>query len=96
MYIKAENIKVKQGFMFIQIPWSKTNHLQKGSEVVISKTGWKLCPVSILEKYIAQADIVQSDARFIFQLITESVRGERPRESVCLTYVFQALGMFQV
>ena len=86
VHIKAVDIKVKESFMSIQIPQSKTDQLRKGSEVVISRTGSRLCPVSILEKYMARAGIDQSDARFIFRPITKSVRGEKLRESGCLTY----------
>ena len=86
VHIKAENIEVEEGFMSIQIPQSKTDQLQKGREVVVSWTGSKLCPVSIIEKYMARTCIVHSDARFIFCPITKSVREEKLRESGCLTY----------
>ena len=72
--------------MSIQIPQSKTDQLQKGREVVVSWTGSKLCPVSIIEKYMARTCIAHSDASFIYCPITKSVRGEKLRESGCLTY----------
>ena len=86
VHIKAEDIKVKEGFVSIQIPQSKTDQLQKGSEVVVSWIGSKLCPVSIIEKYMARIGIVHSDARFIFCPITKSVWGGKLMESGCLTY----------
>ena len=86
VHIKAEDIKVEEGFMSIQIPQSKTDQLRKGNEVVVSRTGSKLCPVSIIERYMARADIVQSKARYIFRPITKSGQGEKLRESGCLTY----------
>ena len=58
VHIKAEDIKVEEGFMSIQIPQSKTNQLRKGSEVVVSWTGSKLCPVSIIEKYVARIVLI--------------------------------------
>ena len=36
VHIRAQDIKVEEGFMSIQIPKSKTDQLQKGSEVVVS------------------------------------------------------------
>ena len=86
VHIKAEDIKVEEGFMSIQIPQSKTDQLRKGNEVVVSRTGSKLCPVSIIERYMARAGIVQSKARYIFRPITKSAQGEKLREGGCLTY----------
>ena len=58
VHIKAEDIKIEEGFMSIQIPRSKTDQLRKGNEVVVSWMESKLCPVSIIERYMARAGIV--------------------------------------
>ena len=75
VHIKAKDIEVKDDFMSIQIPQNKTDQLCKGSEVVVSWIG-SLSSVSVIEKYLAWADIVQSDTWFIFCSIARSVQGE--------------------
>ena len=52
----------------------------------MSRTGSKLCLVSIIETYMGRAGIVQSEARYIFRPITKSGQGEKLRESGCLIY----------
>lgn len=86
VHIRAKDIKIEEEFMSIQIPSSKTDQLRKGTEVVVSRTRSKLCPVSIIEKYMARTGMLQSDSRFMFRPIIKSVRGEKLRESGCLTY----------
>ena len=76
VHIKAENIKVEEGFMSIQIPQSKTDQLCKGNEVVMSRLGSRLCPVSIIERYMARVGIVQSEATYVFCPIIKSGQGE--------------------
>ena len=52
VHIRAVDVKFNDEFMSVSIPKSKTDQLRKGDQVVVASTGSKLCPVSILQKYI--------------------------------------------
>ena len=84
--IKAFEIQVYPSSMVISIPRSKTDQLRNGAEVVIARTGSQLCPVRLLEKYMAQASIAPSDSQTIFRPIVRTKSGEKLRDSGRLTY----------
>ena len=85
VHIRAVDVKFYDEFMSISIPKSKTDQLRKGDEVV-ARTCSKLCPVSILQKYMAFAGIHSEDPCFIFRPIVKSKHGEKLRESGSLSY----------
>ena len=81
VHIRAVDVKFNEEFMSISIPKSKTDQLHKGDEVVVAKMSSKLCPVSILQKYMTYAGIQAEDTRFIFRPIIKTKHGEKLRES---------------
>ena len=66
VHIRAVDVKLNRDFMSIHIARSKTDQLRKGDEVVVARTNSKLCPVNMMQKYMAQAGIHQEDPS-IFQ-----------------------------
>ena len=52
----------------------------------MARAASKLCPVSILQNYMAFAGILSEDPRFIFCPIVKSKHGEKLRESGSLSY----------
>lgn len=64
--LQMKDIKIYENHMSLFIKKSKTDQLQKGSEIVIAKTGNKLCPVSWLKNYLAAASLTVSSDEYIF------------------------------
>ena len=60
-HIRAVDVKFNDEFTTIYISKSETDQFCKGDEVIVAKTGSKLCPVSILQKYMAYAGIRPED-----------------------------------
>ena len=85
VHIRAVDVKFNDEFMTISIPKSKPDQLRKGDEVM-AKTSSKLCPVSILQKYMAFAGIHPEDTCLIFRPVVETKHGEKLRESGSLSY----------
>ena len=81
VHIKAMDVKFQDDYMCIAIPKSKTDQLRKGDKVVVARAASKLCPVSILQNYMACAGILNEDPRFIFRPIVKSKHGEKLRVS---------------
>ena len=54
--------------------------------MVVARAASKLCPVSILQNYMAHAGILNEDQRFIFCPIVKSKHGEKLRESGSFSY----------
>ena len=86
VHIRAADVKFNDEFMTISIPKSKTDQLRKGDEVIVAKTSSKLCPVSILQKYMAFAGIRPEDTCLIFRPVVKTKHGEKLRESGSLSY----------
>lgn len=55
--IRMKDLIVFQQYVQINIKRSKTSQYRQGQNVIISKTGSSLCPVSWLNKYIAPAKL---------------------------------------
>ena len=79
--LKPTNIQIQGDTMRIHIEHSKTDQLQQGDEVLVSRTMSKTCPVAMLESYMERTGMAWSDCRFLFRPIQKTKRGEVLRES---------------
>ena len=86
MNIRPIDIKVQDEFMTLHLPCSKTNQLRKGDELVIARTRNAACPVAMLELYMWRTHTAWDDQRLLFRPICKSSKGERLRESGCISY----------
>ena len=86
VHIRAVDVKLNRDFMSIHIARSKTDQLRKGDEVVVARTNSKLCPVNMMQKYMAQAGIHQEDPHYLFRPIVKTKQGEKLRDSGSLSY----------
>ena len=86
VHVKAKDITFNDKFISIYIPRSKTDQLWQGNVVLVARTGSRLCPVTMLEKYMSRAGVGSSDDRFIFRSIVKTKRGERLREIGNMSY----------
>ena len=55
--MKEADISIYKDHMEIFVESSKTDQLRDGAWVVIARTGSKLCPVAMLERYMQIADM---------------------------------------
>ena len=84
--IRPADITFNESWISIRIDKSKMDQLRKGEEVIVAKTGSSLCPVAMLELYMAQAGIQRTDKSFLFRQITKSRKGERLKAGGSLSY----------
>ena len=84
--IRPIDVKVQDEFMTLHLPRSKTDQLRKGDELMIARTRNATCPVAMLELYMRQTHTAWDDQQFLFRPICKSSKGERLRESGCISY----------
>ncbi len=72
--------------MSVHIRSSKTDQYRQGDSVLVARTGPPTCPVAMLERYFALANLSPSSTRPIFRAITRTKQGERLRASGSLSY----------
>ena len=68
--LKASNIVFFNSHVEILIESSKTDVYRQRNKVVIARTKTKLCPVTMLERYLAVANISLKSDDYIFRAIT--------------------------
>ncbi|KAJ8297739.1 hypothetical protein KUTeg_024270 [Tegillarca granosa] len=66
----------EQGYVKISIRESKTDTYRRGNEIIIAKTGNKLCPVSWLNKYILKAGLSKDSSEYLFTAINYSSKSD--------------------
>jgi len=73
----------------IYLSHSEMDQLRQGSEVLIARSYEDMCPVKMLECYMAQVGITSDSEAYIFRGITRSTEGEklRPDEVLCYSTV---------
>ncbi|CAH3158229.1 unnamed protein product, partial [Porites lobata] len=79
LHIKYGGIYFNSGYVVINVDVSKTDHLRKGNEVVISVgSGEKTCPVKILRRYLTEVESYpdQSD-HFVFRALSKCKSGHK-------------------
>ena len=81
------DISLHQEHMELFIESSKTDQLRQGAVVVIARTGTNLCPVAMLERYMAMAALLPGESdSFLFRGITQTKNGSKLREKGGLSY----------
>ena len=81
------DISLHQEYMELFIESSKTDHLRQGAVVVIACTGTNLCPVAMLERYMAMASVSAGESNsFLSRRITQTKNGSKLRENGGLSY----------
>ncbi|KAJ8309298.1 hypothetical protein KUTeg_014172 [Tegillarca granosa] len=74
--IKMSDLFFEQGYVKISIRESKTDTYRRGNEIIIAKTGNKLCPVSWLNKYILKAGLSKDSSEYLFTAINYSSKSD--------------------
>ena len=61
----------------IRVRQSKTDQYRDGNEVVIARTGSDTCPVAMLERYMAMANLTPAGENWLFRPLTATKHGHR-------------------
>lgn len=80
--IKMSDLCFEQGYVKISIRESKTDPYRRGNEIVIAKTGNKLCPVSWLNKYILKAGLSKDSSEYLFTAINYSSKSDTYKAAI--------------
>ena len=101
--LRVCDISIFRDHLELFIESSKTDQLRQGATVVIARTGSRLCPVAMLERYLHVAAVeLNASEQFLFRGIVHTKNGMRLREKGGLSYTtvretvldkFQAIGL---
>ena len=72
--------------MRIRVRQSKTDQYRDGNKVVIARTGSDTCPVAMLERYMAMANLTPAGENWLFRPLTATKHGHRLKQVGQLTY----------
>ena len=72
--------------MRIKVRQSKTDQYRDGNEVLIGRTGNETCPVAMLERYMAMANLTPAEENWLFRPLTATKQGHRLKQVGQLTY----------
>ena len=72
--------------MSVHLMGSKTDQYRQGDTVLVARTGSITCPVAMMERYFAMAQLSHSSQLAVFRGITRTKSGERLRSSGSLSY----------
>ena len=84
--LRCCDLKFTEQCMTIHITSSKTDQYRQGDSVVVARTGSPTCPVAMMERYIAMAQISSSSKLRLFRGIVHTKKGQRLRPSGTLSY----------
>ncbi len=84
--LKEADVAIHDDHMELFIESSKTDQLRDGAWVVVARTGTRLCPVAITERYVGLAGIAKDPDKHFFRGLIATKSGERLRPSGSLSY----------
>ena len=84
--LKESDVNIYQDHMELFIESSKTDQLRDGAWVTIARTASKICPVSMMERYIKMGDISGAQDLFLFRGIVRTKNGVKLRKQGGLSY----------
>ena len=86
IYLRACEIKITTDMARIYLPRSKIDQLRQRNEVLIARSHVDMCPVKMLQRYMARAGITSDSEAYIFRGITRTTEGEKLRPDGALCY----------
>ena len=72
--------------MTVHIASNKTDQYRQGDSVLVARTGSSTCPIAMIERYYAMAELSHTSQLVLFRGITCTRNGERLRSSGRLSY----------
>ena len=73
---RPSDIIFSEQMITVKILKSKGDQLQQGDEVLIARTGSRICPVAMLERCMTRTATPREDQRFLFRPIQRSKNGK--------------------
>ena len=86
IHLRPVEISFSKDMITMKIPRSKGDQLRQGDEVLIARTGSRICPVAMLEQYMTRTATPREDQRFLFRPIQRSKNGEELRGTGQISY----------
>ena len=86
IHIRACHVEISTDMVRILLPRSKTDQLRQGQEVLVARTNTATCPVAMLERYMAAAEITPGSESFLFRGIYKTAGREKLRATGPLSY----------
>lgn len=84
--LRCCDVAFSESSMSIHISSSKTDQYRQGDSVMVARTSSPTCPVAMMEKYFARAQLSSSSNLLLFRGITHTKSGERLRSTGGLSY----------
>ena len=84
--IREADVTIYQDHLEIFLESSKTDQYRDGSRVVIARTNNKLCPVAMLEQYLALAQSSTCSDQFLFRGLVHTKNGFKLRQAGSISY----------
>lgn len=84
--LHESDVSIYKEHMEIFIESSKTDQFRDGSKVVIARTGTKLCPVAMMEQYLALAKASTCSDKFLFRGLVHTKNGSKLRQAGSISY----------
>ena len=84
--LRCCDLSFADAVLSVHVSSSKTDQFRQGDTVVIARTGNITCPVAMLDKYLAAAEISLSSDLLLFRGVVHTSKGERLRPSGGLSY----------
>ena len=84
--LKESDVKFYEDHVEVFVESSKTDQYREGAWVPIARTGSKICPVAMLERYWNLGEISGDIDRLLFRGLTKTKQGYRLRPSGGISY----------
>ena len=75
VHLRPCDIKIDFSMAKLKMRWSEMNQFQNGDEVTIPRSGGHICPVAMLEKYMAKAGVSSSSGYAYSGRLQEQLEG---------------------
>ena len=84
--LKEADVSIFPEHMEIFLESSKTDQYRDGSQVVIARTGARICAVAMMERYLTLAAVTGASDKFLFRGLVKTKAGYKLRASGGLSY----------
>ena len=84
--IRCSDLQFSSTDVRVRVQHSKTDQYRDGNEVLIARTGSSTCPVAMLERYMAMANLTTAVDNWLFRPLTATKYGHRLKKVGKMTY----------
>ena len=84
--IRCSDLQFSSTDVRVRVQHSKTDQYRDGNEVLIARTGSSVCPVAMLERYMAMANLTPAVENWLFRPLTATKHGHKLKQVGKMTY----------